>query len=239
MDFYDRGGNVNPYLDEKMRDTAAEAAYVKARAEGKPVDPSVKVYGPTKKPIIPLKLNLTPQEKADLVLFLKRSTATRSTRSRRTRMPFPGSESHRVQSRKRLLSRLRLCTRTYSASTGVTNSPMRSIHPPHHVAGLQERPRRRADAGRGARRDDVAGFERHHPRDELDHRRDREDLLRRRRVLAHRTVHVQFHPQRLRVGDRVGRRDARPAGPNVSNHLPWSQSKKASRSRCLRPGLGR
>jgi cytochrome c peroxidase len=54
-----------------MRDTAAEAAYVKARAEGKPVDPAVKTYGPTKKPIIPLKLNLTPAEKADLVLYLK------------------------------------------------------------------------------------------------------------------------------------------------------------------------
>lgn len=71
VDFYDRGGNVNAWLDEKMRDTAAEAAYVKARAEGKPVDPNVKTYGPTKKPIIPLKLNLTAQEKADLVLFLK------------------------------------------------------------------------------------------------------------------------------------------------------------------------
>jgi len=71
VDLYDRGGNVNPYLSEKMRDTAAEAAYVKARAEGKPVDPAVKVYGPAKKPIIPLKLNLTAQEKADLVLFLK------------------------------------------------------------------------------------------------------------------------------------------------------------------------
>ncbi|MFM8272191.1 MAG: cytochrome-c peroxidase [Gemmata sp.] len=71
VDFYDRGGNVNPYLDEKMRDTAAEAAYIKARAEGKPVDPAVKTYGPSKKPIIPLKLNLGAQEKADLVLFLK------------------------------------------------------------------------------------------------------------------------------------------------------------------------
>ena len=28
MDFYDRGGNANAYLDEKMRDTAAEAAYM-------------------------------------------------------------------------------------------------------------------------------------------------------------------------------------------------------------------
>jgi cytochrome c peroxidase len=71
VDFYDRGGNVNAWLDEKMRDTAAESAYVKARAEGKPVDPAVRTYGPTKKPVIPLKLNLTAQEKADLVLFLK------------------------------------------------------------------------------------------------------------------------------------------------------------------------
>ncbi len=71
VDFYDRGGNVNAWLSEKMRDTAAETAYVKTRAEGKPVDAGVKTYGPTKKPIIPLKLNLTVQEKADLVLFLK------------------------------------------------------------------------------------------------------------------------------------------------------------------------
>lgn len=71
VDFYDRGGNVNPYLSEKMRDTEAEAKYIRDRAEGKPVDPSVRTYGPTQRPIIPLKLNLTPQEKADLVLFLK------------------------------------------------------------------------------------------------------------------------------------------------------------------------
>jgi len=71
VEFYDRGGNVNAWLDEKMRDTAAEAAYVKARAEGKPVDPAVRTYGPTRKPIVPLKLNLTAQEKADLVLFMK------------------------------------------------------------------------------------------------------------------------------------------------------------------------
>ena len=71
VDFYDRGGNVNPYLDEKMRDTAAEAAYITARAAGQPADPKVKTYGPTNKPVIPFKLNLTAQEKADLVLFLK------------------------------------------------------------------------------------------------------------------------------------------------------------------------
>ena len=67
--FYDRGGNVNAWLDEKMRDTAAEAAYIKVRAEGKPVDPTVKTFGPTRKPVIPFKLNLSAQEKADLVLF--------------------------------------------------------------------------------------------------------------------------------------------------------------------------
>ncbi len=71
VEFYDRGGNVNPWLDEKMRDTAAEAAYLKARTEGKSLDPAVKTFGAIRKPIIPLKLNLTPQEKADLVLFLK------------------------------------------------------------------------------------------------------------------------------------------------------------------------
>ena len=31
----------------------------------------MKTFGPAKKPIIPLKLNLTAQEKADLVLFLE------------------------------------------------------------------------------------------------------------------------------------------------------------------------
>src|SRR5262249_3717098 len=70
-DFYDRGGNATPYLSEKMRATAAEAAYLANRAAGKSVDPNVKTFGPIKKPVIPLKLNLTAQEKADLVLFLK------------------------------------------------------------------------------------------------------------------------------------------------------------------------
>ncbi len=71
IDFYDRGGNVNPWLSEKMRDIEAEIAYVRTRATGGAVDPAVKTFGPAKRPIIPLKLNLTPQEKADLVLFLK------------------------------------------------------------------------------------------------------------------------------------------------------------------------
>jgi cytochrome c peroxidase len=71
VDFYDHGGNVNPYLSEKMRDTEAEAAYHRARAAGKPVDPAVKTFGPAKKPIIPFQLKLTTEEKAALVLFLK------------------------------------------------------------------------------------------------------------------------------------------------------------------------
>lgn len=71
VDLYDRGGNVNPYLSDKLRDTAAEAAYVRARAAGQPVDPGVKTFGPSRKPIIPLKLNLTADDKADLVLFLR------------------------------------------------------------------------------------------------------------------------------------------------------------------------
>lgn len=71
VDLYDRGGNINEFLAPKMRDTEAEAAYIQARATGKPVDPNVKTFGPDKKPIIPFKLNLTPEEKADLVLFMK------------------------------------------------------------------------------------------------------------------------------------------------------------------------
>jgi len=69
--FYDRGGNANPYLSDKLRDTAAEAAYLKARAAGRPVDPAVRTFGQSKKPIVPLKLNLTADEKAALVLFLQ------------------------------------------------------------------------------------------------------------------------------------------------------------------------
>ena len=71
VDFYDRGGNANPYLSDKLRDTTAEAAYVRAKAAGQPVDAAVKTFGPSQKPIIPLKLNLTADDKAALVLFLR------------------------------------------------------------------------------------------------------------------------------------------------------------------------
>jgi cytochrome c peroxidase len=55
IDFYDRGGNVNPHLDVRMRDFDAEQAAAKL---GKPA-------------VIPLKLKLSASEKADLVLFLR------------------------------------------------------------------------------------------------------------------------------------------------------------------------
>ncbi len=70
VDYYDKGGNANPHLAEKMRDTAAEAAYVKAKAAGQPVDPNVKVFTSGGWPIIPFQLKLTKDEKADLVLFM-------------------------------------------------------------------------------------------------------------------------------------------------------------------------
>lgn len=72
VDFYDRGGNANEFLDAKMRDTAAEDAYLKAKAAGRePTGPKPAVFTRGGRPIIPFKLNLTPDEKADLVLFLK------------------------------------------------------------------------------------------------------------------------------------------------------------------------
>jgi len=55
VDFYDRGGNVNDYLDVKMRNLEAER---EARVAGQPR-------------IVPMKLNLTPEEKKQLVLFLR------------------------------------------------------------------------------------------------------------------------------------------------------------------------
>lgn len=71
VEFYDRGGNVNEFLSPKMRDIPAEQAYERARAEGKPLPADVMTFGPSRKPIIPLKLKLTDQEKKDLVLFLR------------------------------------------------------------------------------------------------------------------------------------------------------------------------
>jgi cytochrome c peroxidase len=72
VDFYDRGGNANEFLDPKMRDTDAELAYIKAQATGKPYEgPKPALLNRSGLPIIPFQLKLTPQEKADLVLFMK------------------------------------------------------------------------------------------------------------------------------------------------------------------------
>ncbi len=71
IDFYDRGGNANEFLDLKMRDYDAEKKFEQARAAGKKYGgPPVQLFSADEKPIVPLKLNLTPQEKKDLELFL-------------------------------------------------------------------------------------------------------------------------------------------------------------------------
>jgi cytochrome c peroxidase len=71
VEFYNRGGNANPFLDGKLRDQAAEKAYVDSLAN-KTVYKGPKAYdfGPGQV-VVPLALNLTAQEKADLVLFLR------------------------------------------------------------------------------------------------------------------------------------------------------------------------
>lgn len=55
VDLYNRGGNLNPHLDGKMRDTGAERDAARAG----------------KSAVVPLKLLLTDQEKKDLVLFMR------------------------------------------------------------------------------------------------------------------------------------------------------------------------
>lgn len=71
IDFYDRGGNVNEFLDPKMRDFDAEKKFEQARAAGRKYDgPPVSLYGPDEKPVVSLKLSLTPRDKKDLVLYL-------------------------------------------------------------------------------------------------------------------------------------------------------------------------
>ena len=72
VELYDRGGNVNEFLDAKMRDQTAEAEYLKAKAEGKaPLLPAGAILTRAGLPVIPFKLKLTADEKADLVLFMK------------------------------------------------------------------------------------------------------------------------------------------------------------------------
>lgn len=76
VEFYDRGGNANEFLDSKMRDADAERAYAAAREQKKPyAGPPVTLCGKDRKPVVPRKLNLTDQEKNDLVLFLRALTS--------------------------------------------------------------------------------------------------------------------------------------------------------------------
>lgn len=72
VDFYDRGGNANEFLDVKMRDYEAEKAYLLNEQNHSPQKGSeIKLFGKDQRPVAPLKLNLTQQEKGDLVLFLR------------------------------------------------------------------------------------------------------------------------------------------------------------------------
>lgn len=72
VEFYNQGGNANEFLDPKMRDLEAELAYRKAKAAGKPYNgPEVFLCGPRRVPIVPKKLNLTAQEKIDLILYMR------------------------------------------------------------------------------------------------------------------------------------------------------------------------
>lgn len=72
VDFYDKGGNANEFLDSKMRDYEAEKAFELARRNKTEYKgPPVQTFGKDQKPIVPLKLNLTAEEKAAVVAFLR------------------------------------------------------------------------------------------------------------------------------------------------------------------------
>lgn len=72
IDLYDRGGNHNRWLSTKLRDAEAEKAYILAKRSGAEYrGPQAFVFPPDDHVVVPLKLNLTAEEKADLVLFLR------------------------------------------------------------------------------------------------------------------------------------------------------------------------
>lgn len=72
VDYYDRGGNVNEFLDPKMRNVEAEQAWLAAMEVRKPwTGPKVELVTRDGRPIIPFKLNLTADEKKDLVMFMR------------------------------------------------------------------------------------------------------------------------------------------------------------------------
>jgi cytochrome c peroxidase len=72
VEFYDKGGVANEFLDPKMRDYEAEKAYLLSAANHTPYNgPAVQLFGKSKTPVVPLKLNLSEEEKEDLVVFLR------------------------------------------------------------------------------------------------------------------------------------------------------------------------
>ncbi len=72
IEFYDKGGNANEFLDAKMRDTDAEAAYIDAIKKGTKYEgPAPALFASDKSPIIPRKLGLTAPEKKDLENFMR------------------------------------------------------------------------------------------------------------------------------------------------------------------------
>jgi cytochrome c peroxidase len=72
VELYDKGGNSNAHLDTKMRDYDAEKAYLLSVNKQTPyTGPAPQLFGHARMPVIPLKLKLSKEEKADLVLFLR------------------------------------------------------------------------------------------------------------------------------------------------------------------------
>jgi cytochrome c peroxidase len=72
VDFYDKGGNVNRHLDQKMRDLEAEKKFEIARQKGTASRPDhLQLFDADAKAVAPFKLSLTDQEKKDLVIYMK------------------------------------------------------------------------------------------------------------------------------------------------------------------------
>lgn len=71
VDFYDRGGNVNEFLDPKMRNVEAELAWMREGGKTSWKGPKVELITRDGRPIIPFRLSLTADEKKDLVMFLR------------------------------------------------------------------------------------------------------------------------------------------------------------------------
>ena len=72
INFYNKGGNANEFLDAKMRDLDREKAFEVSRIQRTPFEgPASNLFGSDQRPLIPRRLGLTASEKQDLVLFVK------------------------------------------------------------------------------------------------------------------------------------------------------------------------